>query len=194
MGKTKASSDPLFALKIQNLQHEIAKNTKFIIDEINAWWGFLNWASKANKPLGVGINGADIILNDDQSAEFAFALYQSEKEDIFLLYAQESNFKWLSGLNIKALILNQNGIMVVVDALNNYNVYISGINFIITVSSSNKARLNRIVETCKIGVLGCIKSNYDTRLKTYNWSVKSVSNKPIPVFGSYSEFKRETLS
>lgn len=178
----KTSIDPELGYKVQQLQQQIAENTSKLVAMIDSYWVFLNWASSPKQPLDMGLGGSDVILNQMQSSEFAFNEHVNENgETIFILFAQKQNYKWLSGLDIKNISLTNHGIIVSINEIDMYGVYISGINFTIQLSTSNKDRVNMLTKNCKLAFIGCIDSVFNRLIGRSEWSVTAVSNMSIPL-------------
>lgn len=178
----KTSIDPELGYKVQQLQQQIAENTSNLVAMIDGYWAFLNWASSSKRPLDMGVDGSDVILNQMQSSEFAFNEHVNENgETIFILFAQKQSYKWLSSLDIKNLSLTNDGIVVSVSEIDMYGVYVSGINFTIQLSTSNKAKLKMLIKNCKLASIGCIDSIFNRLTGRSEWSVAAVSNISIPL-------------
>lgn len=185
---TKAQ-DEEFQRQIKEIQQQIGLQTKLIVKQITAWRNFIYWASSYPQSVIRGLNDADIVLNKQQSSEFAFSYNPKVYPETFILLAQQSNYAWLSNIGVKCFILENDGVIVVVSSTDSYGVYISGKSFKITVSPSVYEKLRKAKLNCKQVCIGSISHKYDPSRDKLDWSINKISSTYFPVVSSFAEAK-----
>lgn len=175
---TKKTPQEIF--EIEQLKEDVAVSTKFAINQLSSWYHFINWCSSYDTPVSSSDGVADFVLTQQHSAEFGFALSSSNREH-FVILAQPSNFEWLSRLKIKAIMINIDGVVIFVDALNEAGFYISKASFKIKASSNLSDVLRKARNQCTIAQVGCVNFDFDFDTGHVSWEIERIHQKSIPI-------------
>lgn len=169
-------ADPQLQEKLRQMREKVAETSKIIVKRTEAWRYFINWASSYPAPITPASGDADILLNIQQSSEFAFNHDMENHHETFVLFAQQANYDWLSNIGIKCLILEDDGIIVMLDEVDIYGVYIGSKSFKITVAEHMLSKMQNAKKLCKNAQIACIKHQYDPKLDTVNWSIEEITS------------------
>lgn len=186
---SKKQVDEDYQRYVKELQLQIGFKTKIIVKQLAAWRNFMYWASSYPHPVSRGTNDADIVLNRQQSSEFAISYNPKKYPETLILFAQQSNYDWLNDIGIKCFILDEDGLIAVVSALDAYGVYISGKSFKITVSPSLYEKLQKAKEIGKQVCIGSISHKYNPIKDEVNWSITGLSETYFPIVSNLTEAK-----
>lgn len=173
--------------QIQLIRQRVNEESVELTLKLTAWWYFLHWISSYTKRLEVSNGYSDVVLTDKQTSEFAFFYDEKVGSDNFVLMAQESNYSWINDIGISCAILEEDGLVLVIDELNQFDTYISkfaiklrfaantNLKLKVAKKAANKLRLASMVPT---------KSAYSGKKK---WNIKLLSHKVFPIVDKPSD-------
>ena len=186
---SKKQVDEDYQRQVKLIQNQVGLKTKVLVKRIAAWREFIYRASSYAHPVTRGLNDADIVLTKQQSSEFAISYNPKTYPETFILFAQHSNYGWLKDIGIKCFILEDDGIIAVVDEMNVYGVYISGKSFKITVAPSVIEKLQKARLACNQVCIGSISHKYNSTKDQVDWFINDISSVYFPVVSSFAEAK-----
>ncbi len=186
---TGKQADPDYQRQVKELQKQIGLQTKTLVKQISAWREFIFLASSYSHPVTRGTKDADIVLSKQHSSEFAFSHNPKTHPNTFVLFAQHSNYSWLTRIGIKCFILDKDGIILVIDNTDSYGIYISGKSVKITVSPSVYEKLRKAKLSCTQVCIGSISHKYNASSDTTNWGINDLHDQYYPIVSSFAEAK-----
>lgn len=177
-----------------DLQDQIAEIRQRVNEEsveltlrISAWWYFLHWVSSYTKRLEITNGYSDIVLTEQQSSEFAFFYDEKVGSDNFVLMCQESNYDWINNIGLSCAIVEDDGLVLVLDELNQFDTYISKLAIKVKFAANTMSKL-KVAKKCanklRIASMVSTKSTYSGKRK---WNIKLLSHKVIPIVDTPNE-------
>lgn len=176
-----AKDDEAFQLRIHEIEGQIAKDTKGLVKQLAAWKYFLHWASSYSPAPTPGHTNADIHLTVPQSAEFAFNHSTTSNPDSFVLFAQDSNYDWLTHIGVKCIAIEPDGVVVFIGSLDSSDLYVSGLSFKIFASKILMSRLLAAQANSMECYFGKMKSKYNPDKNLIEWELECISDYSVPV-------------
>lgn len=180
----KKNDEELIAL--DEAKAEIAQQTKVIVQRLNAWFYFTNWCSSYTEKLKSSDGTADIVLSNQHSSEFAFA-YSADEPEHFVLLAQEFNYRWLSKIDIRAIQIVKDGVVVYVKSLDDAGLYISELSFKICASAHQHSKLLLASNFAKHAQIGNMAHIFNEDTGQLTWKLLHLQMLSIPVISNPTE-------
>lgn len=176
--------------KLNEMRDQISEKTKELVLRVDAWRYFIHWASSYAEQVIPGVGDADIVLNKQQSSEFAFNYNHNIYPETFFLFAQKPNYEWLKNIGIKCFILEKDGIIVVIDEVESYGIYIASKSFKILVSENMMAKMIKAKANCKSARIASMDYVYKSSGDLLTWNIAELSQMPYPVVPDFLSSKR----
>lgn len=171
-----------------DLQDQIAEIRDRVNEEsvdltlrLSAWWYFIHWVSSYTRRLEVSNGCSDIVLTEQQCSEFAFYYDEKVGSDNFVLLCQEPNYDWINDIGLSCAIIEEDGLVLVIDELNQFDAYISKLAIKIRFSSNTIHKLavaKKCANKLRLASMVPTRSSYSGKKK---WNIKLLSHKVIPI-------------
>ena len=176
--------------RLNEMRDQISEKTKELVKKVDAWRYFIHWASSYAEPVVPGIGDADILLNKQQCSEFAFSYNPKIYPETFILFAQPSNYDWLKSIGIKCFILERDGVVVVIDEVDTYGIYIASKSFKITISENMMEKMQQAKQNAKFARIASINYKYNINSDRTDWSIDELAPYAFPIVDNFLASKR----
>jgi hypothetical protein len=175
--------------QIQLIRQRVNEESVELTLKLSAWWYFLHWISSYTPRLEISNGHSDIVLTEKQTSEFAFYYDEKLGSDNFVLLAQESNYSWLNDIGISCAVIEDDGLVIVIDELNQFDTYISSfaIKLRFAANTMNKLKVaKKSADKLRLASMVSVKSAYSGKKK---WNIKLLSHKVFQIVEKPSDVK-----
>lgn len=176
-------SDSAFAKEaaIAELEAQVARDTKQLLNTINSWFYLMSWCSAFDEKVYAGSNSVDLVLSSHQSSEFAFSHDQDNHPETIVIFTQPDMFECLVNIGIHGFRIDDDGVVIFIKECRIFDFYIAPFNLKIKASLGLSQRLKVAAKHCKYAQLGKITSSYNNTINTLHWSVDQVTKTVYPI-------------
>lgn len=172
---------------LAELEAQIALETKTLMLRLEAWRYFINWSSSFGGEMVEGGNGIDLVLNNQQSAEFAFSYDPISHPEAIVIFAQHDLYGCMVNMGISGFKIDEDGVIFFIEPCTIFEFYIAGMTIKIQASLALAAKLNAAKKTCRNAQIAEVVANYDSSRDRYNWSVENITQTIYPVVSNRSQ-------
>lgn len=172
---------------LQELEAKIALDTKRLLSRLEAWRYLIHWCSSFGGDLFEGGDGIDLVLTNQQSAEFAFSYDPINHPEAIVILAQPELYECLTNIGIGGFKIDEDGVIFYIQPSEIFDFYVAGMVIKIKASLSLTDKLKAARKTCRNAQIAEVNSSYDSSRDRFNWSLNRITQTIYPVVSHRSQ-------